>query len=67
MILLATTLLLAGSLAVSDPASLLTNSMLREAAVNHDLAKVKRQFERTLPGNSGPGRQTSTSAPTIAR
>ncbi|MEK9281707.1 MULTISPECIES: hypothetical protein [unclassified Bradyrhizobium] len=45
-----TALLLAGSLAMSfsghpDPER---NMILRNAAVDHDLAKVKRRIERTL-------------------
>jgi hypothetical protein len=51
MIILATTLLLAGSFTPPDPAQLGTNTMLRDAAVSHDLARVSRQFERALHGN----------------
>ena len=62
MIILATTLLLAGSFTPPDPTQLMTNTMLRDAAVSHDLARVKRQFERTLHGDAEPGRQALTSA-----
>lgn len=68
MIILATTLLLAGSFTPPDPAQLGTNTMLRDAAVSHDLARVSRQFERALHGNAEPGRQALTSAePPITR
>ena len=68
MIILATTLLLAGSLAPSDPGHFQINTMLRAAAVDHDLAKVKRQFERTLHDNTDSTREASTySVPPIAR
>lgn len=68
MIILATALLLAGSFTPPDPAHLLTNSMLRDAAVSHDLARLQRQFERTLHGSAEPGRQALTSAePPITR
>ncbi|SDJ00285.1 hypothetical protein SAMN05216338_103612 [Bradyrhizobium sp. Rc2d] len=53
MTIFATTLLLASSLALSSPAhvgrtDVELNPMLRNAAVDHDLAKVKQQFEREL-------------------
>jgi hypothetical protein len=68
MTVFATTLLLAGSFVLSDPGHLQTNAMLRDAAVDHDLAKVKQQFERTLHGNAYSARQASTSGmPPIAR
>jgi len=68
MTIFATTLLLAGSLVLSDPGHLQTNTMLRDAAVDHDLAKVKRHFERTLQGGVDSSRQTPTSGlPPIAR
>jgi hypothetical protein len=53
MTILATALLLASSLVFSSPghfgaADLEPNPMLRNAAVDHDLAKVKRRIERAL-------------------
>ncbi len=53
MTILATALLLAGSLAFSSPGHFAApdvepNPMLRNAAVDHDLAKVKRRIERAL-------------------
>lgn len=57
MTVLATALLLAGSLASSlafsspghfGAADLEPNPMLRNAAVDHDLARVKRRIERAL-------------------
>ncbi|MFT4115754.1 hypothetical protein [Bradyrhizobium sp.] len=54
MTIFATTLLLASSLALSSPAPLGTtagvepNPMLRNAAVDHDLAKVKQRIEQGL-------------------
>ena len=62
MIILATTLLLAGSFTPPEPPHLVTNTMLRDAAVSHDLARVTRQFERTLHGSADPTRQALTSA-----
>lgn len=55
MTIFATALLLAGSLALSFPGyvertDVELNPMLRNAAVDHDLAKVKRRFERELHG-----------------
>ncbi len=68
MAIFATTLLLAGSFVLSDPGHLQTNTMLRDAAVDHDLAKVKRQFERTIHGGAGRTHHASTSAaPPITR
>jgi hypothetical protein len=68
MTIFATTLLLAGSFVLADPSHLQTNSMLRDAAVDHDLAKVKRQFESALHGNADSSREAYTSAlPPIAR
>ncbi|MGT2504209.1 hypothetical protein ACVOMS_31995 [Bradyrhizobium guangxiense] len=53
MTIFATALLLASSLALSSPgyverSDVELNPMLRNAAVDHDLAKVKRRFEREL-------------------
>ncbi|MGY0575688.1 hypothetical protein ACTGJ9_035485 [Bradyrhizobium sp. RDM12] len=57
MTILATALLLASSLALSSPeharaANVEPNPMLRNAAVDHDLAKVKRRIERELHINA---------------
>ncbi|QIO98898.1 hypothetical protein [Bradyrhizobium symbiodeficiens] len=49
----ATSLLLAGSFVLADPAHFQTNTMLRDAAVAHDMAKVKLQFERALHRRAG--------------
>ncbi|WGD50648.1 hypothetical protein QA641_34445 [Bradyrhizobium sp. CB1650] len=43
-----TALLLAGSLAMSFSGHPERNTILRNAAVDHDLARVKRRIERTL-------------------
>ena len=56
MTIFATALLLASSLALSSPeyigrTDVELNPMLRNAAVDHDLAKVKRRFERELQGD----------------
>jgi hypothetical protein len=68
MTIFATTLLLAGSFVLSDPGHLQTNTMLRDAAVDHDMANVKRQFERTLHGNTDSSHNASlTALPPIAR
>jgi hypothetical protein len=53
MTIFATAVLLASSLALSSPeqvgaANVEPNPMLRYAAVDHDLAKVKRRIERAL-------------------
>lgn len=57
MTIFATALLLAGSLTLSSPGyvertEIELNPMLRAAAVDHDLAKVKRRFERELHGDT---------------
>lgn len=57
MTIFATALLLASSLALSSPGyvertDVELNPMLRDAAVDHDLAKVKRRFERELHGDT---------------
>lgn len=57
MTIFATALLLVSSLALSSPGyvertNVELNPMLRNAAVNHDLAKVKRRFERELHGDT---------------
>ena len=62
MIILATTLLLAGSSPAPASSHFLTNTMLRDAAVGHDMARVKRQFEQALHGNAEPARQALTLA-----
>jgi len=68
MTISATTLLLAGSFVLSDPGHVQTNAMLRYAAVDHDMAKVKRQIEQTLHGSAEPTRQAFTSTePPITR
>lgn len=68
MSIFATTLLLAGSFVLSDPRHFQTNTMLREAAVDHDLATVKRQYERAMHGSAGSTHQTLSSAtPPITR
>ena len=42
--------------------------MLRDAAVDHDLSRVKRQFESALHGKADSSREAYTSAlPPIAR
>ena len=65
MTIFATALLLASSLALSPPryvgrTDVELNPMLRNAAVDHDLAKVKRRFERELRSDStdSPGAST---------
>jgi hypothetical protein len=65
MTILATALLLASSLVLSSPGyveqtGIELNPMLRNAAVDHDLAKVKRRFERELRSDStdSPGAST---------
>jgi hypothetical protein len=60
MTILATAVLLASSLAFSAPdhvraADVEPNPMLRSAAVDHDLAKVKRRIERTLHSDASDG------------
>jgi hypothetical protein len=67
MTIFATALLLASSLALSPPryvgrTDVELNPMLRNAAVDHDLAKVKRRFERELHGDTA-----ETSAAPIRR
>ncbi|QQO20355.1 hypothetical protein JJB98_10760 [Bradyrhizobium diazoefficiens] len=57
MTIFATALLLASSLALSSPGDIgrtdvELNPTLRNAAVDHDLAKVKRRFERELQGDT---------------
>lgn len=57
MTIFATALLLASSLTLSSPghveqADIELNPTLRNAAVDHDLAKVKRRFERELRGDT---------------
>lgn len=57
MTIFATALLLASSLALSslgyvERTDVELNPMLRNAAVDHDLAKVKRRFERELHGDT---------------
>lgn len=65
MTILATALLLASSLALSSPGyveqtGIELNPMLRNAAVDHDLAKVKRRFERELHSDSADSPGAST-------
>ena len=68
MSIFATTLLLAGSFVLSNPGHFQTDAMLREVAVDHDLATVKRQYERAMRGGAGASHQTPTSAtPPITR
>jgi hypothetical protein len=60
MTIFATAVLLASSLAFSSPdhvraADVEPNPMLRSAAVDHDLAKVKRRIERTLHRDESDG------------
>ena len=57
MTILATALLLASSLTLASPGNvertdIELNPMLRNAAVDHDLAKIKRRFERELHGDT---------------
>lgn len=57
MTIFATALLLASSLGLSSPGyigrtDVELNPTLRNAAVDHDLAKVKRRFERELQGDT---------------
>ncbi|WP_298244528.1 hypothetical protein [uncultured Bradyrhizobium sp.] len=57
MTILATALLLASSLVLSSPgyveqSGVERNPMLRNAAVDHDLAKMRRRFERELRSDS---------------
>ena len=66
MTIFATAVLLASSLASSSPghvraADVEPNPMLRYAAVDHDLAKVKRRIERTL--HSAASDSTAASSP----
>ena len=68
MTVLATILLLAGSFGLAGPGHFPANTMLHDAAVNHDMAKVKRQFERALHGGADLPHQASTSGlPPITR
>ena len=57
MTIFATALLLASSLTLASPGNvertdIELNPMLRNAAVDHDLAKIKRRFERELYGDT---------------
>ena len=66
MTIFATAVLLASSLAFSSPdhvraADVEPNPMLRSAAVDHDLAKVKRRIERAL--HSAASDSTAASSP----
>ncbi len=65
MTILATAVLLASSLAFSSPdyvraADVEPNPMLRSAAVDHDLAKVKRRIERALHGDASENAAASS-------
>jgi hypothetical protein len=64
----ATAVLLASSLASSSPdgaraANVEPNPMLRNSAVDHDLARVKRRIERMLHGKAADSAGTSAPPP----
>ncbi|QAU48678.1 hypothetical protein [Bradyrhizobium guangzhouense] len=71
MTIFATAVLLASSLASSSPvhvraADVEPNPMLRYAAVDHDLAKVKRRIERELRSSTSDS-TAAASLPDITR
>ncbi|WP_298872079.1 hypothetical protein [uncultured Bradyrhizobium sp.] len=70
MTIFATAVLLASSLASSPPdhvraADVEPNPMLRYAAIDHDLAKVKRRIEQAL--HSAASDTTAASPPAMTR
>ncbi len=68
MIVVATALLLAGLPVAPSPGNLEANMMLRNAAVDHDLAKVKRRIERALQGQTAAAPEVAPSAlPKVTR
>ena len=68
MTILATALLLASSLVMSQPDHLEGNAMLRTVSVDHDLAKVKRRIERTLHSRTAAGPEVQpTTLPKLTR
>ena len=65
MTIFATAVLLASSLASASPdhvraADVEPNPMLRYAAIDHDLAKVKRRIERALHGEASDSAAVSS-------
>lgn len=62
MIVLATALLLAGLPMAPSLRNLEANMMLRNVAVDHDLARVKQRIEKSIHGQTAAGPEVAPSA-----